>query len=533
MADLIIRGATVYDGRGQPPFTADVEVDGGRITRVGDCSGRTAHRVLDASGLAVAPGFIDMHSHADLTLPGFPAASNSIQQGVTTEVIGNCGFTPAPVSRQHEAELREYLAGWGPKLPWGWSSFGGFLDAIEQTAPAVNTVPLVGHGAVRIAVMGFDDRPPNQEELSTMRALVREALQHGAWGLSSGLVYAPGVYSQSEELIELSREVAAAGALYVSHVRGEADTVPDAVAEAIRIGETAGASVQVSHLKAIGQSNWGKVRSLLDTIEAARKRGVRVHADAYPYLAGCTFLSNLLPPWAHEGGVPALVARLRSDEQRARMRHDLEQGLPGWSNQLAGAGGWSNVMVAQVPSRANRRWEGKTIEAAAREAGQDAFDFYCTLLADENASVTMIIFYMSEGDMLQAVSSPNTVIGSDALGVVDERSRVHPRCYGTFVRFLGTLAREQKLLPLEEAVRKMTALTAQVLGLRDRGMVREGLVADLVVFDPATIGDRATYEEPTLAPSGVELVLVNGEVALEQGHQTSARSGRVLRKGSR
>jgi N-acyl-D-amino-acid deacylase len=531
MADLIIRGGSVYDGSGQPPFRADIAVEAGRITRVGDCSGLRAERVIDARDLGVAPGFFDMHSHADLTLPGFPAASNSIQQGVTTEVIGNCGFTPAPVSADHAAELREYVSGWGPTLPWGWTSFGQFLETLKQARPAVNTVPLVGQGAVRIAVMGFVARPPDADELARMHDLVRQALDDGAWGMSTGLVYAPGVYSQTDEIAELNREVAAHNGLYASHVRGEGDTVLEAVTEAIQIAEQSGTPLQISHLKAIGRANWGKVEQLLALIEAARERGVAAHADCYPYLAGCTFLSNLLPPWAHEGGVPALVGRLRSQEQRLRLRHDLEHGLPGWSNQLEGAGGWSHVMVAQVQSQTNRRWEGMTIEAAARETGKDPFDFYCDLLAEENASVAMIIFFMSEGDMIKAVSSPRTVIGSDSIGVVNERSRVHPRCYGTFVRFLGTLARDQDLMPQERAIRKMSGLTAEILGLKDRGFVQPGLAADLVVFDPGRGADRATYEEPTLPPVGIEMVLVNGEVALENGQQTEARAGRVLRKG--
>jgi N-acyl-D-amino-acid deacylase len=349
--------------------------------------------------------------------------------------------------------------------------------------------------------------------------------------MSSGLVYAPGVYSQTDELIELAREVASIGGLYASHVRGESDGVLESVAEAISIGETAGTRVEISHLKSIGRDNWGKVEALLALIGAARERGVAVQADCYPYIAGSTFLSNLLPPWAHAGGIPALVARLRSDEQRARLRHDLAHGLPGWSNQFKGAAdGWNSIMVAQVRGRANQRWEGKTIAASARETDKDPFDFYCDLLAEENASVAMIAFYMAEQDMERAVASPLTVIGSDSIGVVDERARVHPRSYGTFVRVLGVHVRERGQLSLEQAIHKMSGQTATSLGLADRGFVRPGQVADLVVFDPSTVSDQATYEQPTLSPRGVECVLVNGEVAVEQGHQTDVRAGRVLRR---
>ncbi len=526
MLDLLFRRVQVFDGSGGEPFVADVGVQGERIALVGADGREPAARRIDADGLALAPGFIDMHSHADLTLPAFPQARNSVQQGVTTEVVGNCGFSAAPVVEERAEELRRFVHGLGPYLDWSWRSFGDYLDTLDQRQPANNIVALVGHSALRLAVLGLDNRPARADELERMAGLLRQALAEGAWGMSSGLVYPPSAFAGTDELVALGRVLAERDALYFSHIRGEGETLLEALREAATIGEQAGIRVQVSHLKASGRPAWGSMPAALAQLEAARARGVRLHADAYPYTAGSTYLSQLLPTWAYDGGIEALLGRLRSPDQRQQLRAAMERGDPATIHRQVE---FDRVLLTATVHERNRRWEGKTLASAARAADQDPYDFLFDLLADEQAGTVMIIFLMHEDDVRRALSWPHTAIGSDLLGVFSDSARVHPRAYGTFVRVLGHYARDEGLFPLAEAIRKMTGLPAEILGLRDRGRVQPGLVADLAVFDPARVIDRATYEQPTLAPAGVEFVVVNGQLALDSGRLTGLRAGRTLR----
>jgi len=532
--DVLLRGATVFDGLGAPGHQADVAVHGDQIVAVGpEAEGAlSSPRRIDVGGLALAPGFIDLHSHADHTLPAFPAAPNNISQGVTTELVGLCGFSPAPVSPipERAAQLRELGRGIGPGLDWSWSDFASFLDRLEAARPATNVATLVGHGALRIAAMGMDDRPPSPTELATMRADLGAALAAGAWGMSTGLVYAPGAYAQTDELLALGEVLRAADAMYVSHIRNEADALEAAVDEALTIGEQSGIRTQVSHLKATGRRNRGNVRDAVARIQAARARGVRAHADVYPYTAGSTFLHQLLPPWVKEGGLQAMVARLQVPEQRQRLRHDLEHGLPGWGNQLEAADGWHNVLITSVATPAHRAAEGQRVADLAASAGADPLELTLDLLVADRGATVMVIFSMDESDVRTALQCPVAAIGSDLLGVTSPSARVHPRAYGTFVRVLGWGVREAGLFPLEEAIRKMTGLPAAILGLGDRGRVAPGLVADLVVFDPQRVADAATYAEPTRLAEGVEYVLIGGEVAVDAGHLVRLDAGHVLRR---
>jgi N-acyl-D-amino-acid deacylase len=528
--DLLFRQVQVFDGSGNNPLVADVGVRHGRIELVGSSSGEKAVRRVDGDGLALAPGFIDMHSHADLTLPAFPEARNSIQQGVTTEVVGNCGFSPAPVVAERADELRRYVHGFGPHLDWSWESFGEFLDVLDRRQTAVNVVALVGHSALRLAAMGMEDRAARPDELARMSDLLRQALADGAWGMSSGLVYPPSSFSPTDELIALARVLAERDGIYFSHIRGEGPTLLDSLAEAASIGEATGIRVQVSHLKAAGRAAWGRMPEAVAMLEAARKRGVRLHADAYPYTAGSTYLSQLLPPWSFQGGNAALVGRLRSEEQRARMRAEMERGGKHMAHQAIE---FENVLINAVLHERNKRWEGLSVKQAAATAGADPFEFVFDLLADEQAGTVMVLFTMQEPDVRRSLSWSYTAIGSDQLGVFSDVSRVHPRTYGTFTRVLGHYARDEGLFPLQEAVRKMSGLPASILGLADRGTVEVGKVADLVLFDSTRVGDRSTYEEPTLAPAGVELVTVDGRVVVERGEFTGLRAGRTLRPATR
>ena len=532
--DVLFRGATVYDGTGQPGRRTDVAVAGGRIVSVDDGarSGEAIDRIVDADGLALAPGFIDLHSHADMTLPEFPGAQNSVSQGVTTEVVGNCGFSPAPVSLDPElaAQLRAYVAGIGPDLDWTWLDFASYLQHLDQARPAVNVVPLVGHGTLRIAAMGMEDRAPTVAELAVMEAQLEGALSAGAWGMSSGLVYPPGAYAVTDELVAIGGPLRRRDALYASHIRNEGERLVQAVDEAIEIGGRLGVRTQVSHLKAAGRANHGTIGAAIGRIAAARERGQHVCCDVYPYTAGSTFLSQVLPPWAHAGGVDALVQRLASADQVRRIRAEIESGLPGWGNHARAAGGWHNIMIASVATPALRWAEGRRVAESAASAGMDPLDFVVDLLMRDRCGTVMVLFLMDERDVAEALAYGAAVIGSDQLGVTSDSARVHPRAYGTFTRVLGWGVREARLFSLEEAIHKMTGAAADLLRMRDRGRVATGQIADLVLFDPPVVGDESTYEEPTRQARGVEYVLVNGSFAVDGGTVVERRLGRVLHR---
>lgn len=530
--DVLFRGATVYDGSGGRGVQQDVLVRGERIVALGEeAAGISAKRVVDAGGLALAPGFIDLHSHADHTLPAFPRATNSITQGVTTELVGLCGFSVAPVSPDppRRRQLQELSSGIGPDLDWSWRTFGEYLDYFDRARPAVNVAPLVGHHALRIFGMGIEDRAPTQAELSSMRQALADALAHGAWGMSTGLVYVPGSFANTDELVELGRELQREDALYVSHIRDESDGLVGAVDEAIEVGERLRIRTQVSHLKITARRNAGRIGPAIQHLEAARARGVRAHADVYPYLAGSTFLHQVLPPWIKDGGMDAMVERLRIPEQRQRLRHQIEQDSSTWANHVSAAGGWHNIMIASVHNPARRSDEGRRVADLALEADTDPLDYSLDLLVADRGATTMIVFLMDERDMRQALSWRWSAVGSDQLGVTSPSARVHPRAYGTFARVAGWAVREAGLFPLEEAVRKMTGLAADILGLRDRGRVAPGLMADLVLFDPASVGDAATYDEPTRTARGVEYVMLAGELGVDHGKVVRLDLGRVLR----
>jgi N-acyl-D-amino-acid deacylase len=378
--------------------------------------------------------------------------------------------------------------------------------------------------------MGIDDRPPTAAELATMRTALAEALAQGAWGMSTGLVYVPGAFAKTDELLALGQELQRADAMYFSHIRDEADRLVDAVNEALTIGEQSGIRAQVSHLKITAKRNAGRIGPAIDTLESARARGVRAHADVYPYLAGSTYLHQVVPPWAKIGGLHEMVERLKAPEQRQRIRHDIEADGGGWANQVAAAGGWHNILITSVRNAGRRSAEGRRVAEAATEADADPLDYTLDLLIDDQGASTMVVFHMDERDMRAALSWRWSAVGSDQLGVTSPSARVHPRAYGTFVRVLGWGVRDAQLFPLEEAVRKMTGLAADILGLRDRGRIASGAIADVVVFDPSTVGDTATYEEPTQTARGVEYVMVGGELAVERGEPSRLDLGRVLRR---
>ncbi len=537
MYDLLVRNGKIIDGAGNPWYMGDAAVRRGKIARIARSINDEAKRTLDASGLVVCPGFIDAHSHGDHDTLVYREMENVIHQGITTVMAGQCGSTPAPLSEKSRAQAQRQVDASLPEgysLELTWSTFDEYLKMEEKKGLGANVGHMVGHGAIRAAGMGLDARDPTAAELETMRELTAEAMEAGAYGLSTGLIYPPGIYAKTPEIIELAKVAAMYGGVYDSHIRGEGRTLMKALSEAIEIGEKAGLPVQISHHKIASKSIWGHSVQTLKLFEEARARGVDVTVDQYPYKAGSTGLMTLLPPWVHDGGNEAALERLKDPKLRERMSREIEKGIPGWEN-FAGELGWENVYVTSVKTDANRPVEGMNmVEVKAHRGAPDEFTALYQLLLEEEGSASMIIFYGDEDDVRRIMQSPLHMVGTDAGCCTVEgpfcKGKPHPRHYGTYPRILGTYVREEKTLRLEEAIRKMTSFPAQRFGLLDRGLLRPGMWADLTVFDPATVVERSTYKDPHRFPSGIEYVVVNGKVAIDGGRYTGALAGRTLRK---
>ncbi len=524
--DLVIRGGSVLDGSGAPAVFADVGVRDGRIAAIGDLRSSAAAEEIVAPGMTIAPGFIDVHCHTDVTprlLDSYPdIALAGLRQGVTTEVCGNCGFTAFPtLPEKSEAFTKHTSTLFGSATP-PLATLADYRAHIESMPMASNLAPLVGHGSIRAGVIGFDERPPTDDELRAMTAAAETAFADGAFGLSSGLIYPPGIFGTTDELVALARPGAGQGRLYATHMRNEGDDVIIAIDEALTVGREAGVGVQISHHKVSGRPNWGRSADTLAHIEAARDAGVDVTCDVYPYTAGSTSLSAVLPPWAHGGGGESMLARLQSTDERRRIGRDIETGLPGWEDFVR-PNGWEAVVIATA--RHHTEMEGKSVAELADLEGTSPLDVACDLMVAERGAVLMVIHSMDEADVRRILSAPFTMIGSDG---IPSPGKPHPRLAGTFARVLGYYAREVGLFDLPTAVHKMTGMPAQRFGIPDRGVVREGAVADLVVFDPATVIDGSTYAEPLTRPRGVAAVLVDGKVVIRDGEDTGARPGRML-----
>jgi N-acyl-D-amino-acid deacylase len=526
--DLKIEGATVIDGTGAAGARTDVGVQDDRIVAVGDLSREHAGRSLNASGKVCAPGFIDMHSHSDWRLWENRRAESKIRQGVTTEVVGNCGFSPAPVAPEYLEELRGFALHVPEGMDFSWRTFGDYLDAFDAGGLALNVAHLVGHGTLRIAAMGFARRPPTPGELSTMRKLLESAMDDGAFGMSTGLIYAPGSWADTAEIVAVARSAARHRGFYASHMRGEGATLLQAVTEAITVGREADMPVQISHLKAAGKPNWGKVADALALIDAARAEKLDVLCDAYPYMASSTSLRTLLPDWALEGGAEAMLERLKDSGARSSIRDALTTTR---GESMAMRVGFENIMI--VGTSARRDAEGRRLSEVAAARKVDPVDALFELLLDERGRVGVILFQMHEDDLRKALAHPAVMVGSDGSSLAPTgptaANKPHPRSYGTFPRVLGEYAREQRTITLSQAVHKMTGLPARRLGLRDRGTIRVGARADLVVFDARRVRDVATYDSPHQYPVGIEHVLVNGRFVIKDGEHTGSLPGRVLR----
>ena len=526
--DLLIVNAHIVDGSGSPWYEGSVAVKNGRIADIGRIGSVTAKRTINVKGMVVAPGFIDLHSHSDFTLLADGKAESKIRQGVTTEILGE-HWSAGPVLGPAVPELDAELASYG--LPRTWSTLGEYLSALQKHGMAVNVASYVGSGQVRMDVMGNVNRPPTASELEQMKVLVDQAMREGAIGLSAGLIYPPNSFATTEELIDLAKVAAKYGGIYTSHIRDEADHETEAIREAIEIGERAGLPVHILHIKVAGQQNWGKMTNIVALIQAARDHGLDITTDQYPYIAGMTGLQMTLPPKYLEGTHQQVIDRLRDPKAREEVRRLIETGVPGWENHVQGTGGWHGVMVAAVQNTANKQYEGKRMDEVAHRMGKDPVDALCDLLASEETFPFAIYFAMSEGDVRIAMQQPWVGFGSDGVAVNPEMTfmgRPHPRFYGTFPRVLGAYVREQKVLSLPDAVRKMTSLPAQIVGLTDRGLLRPGMAADITIFDPEKVMDAATFEEPSQYPAGIPYVIVNGVLVIDEGKHSGALPGRVL-----
>jgi len=509
----------------------DVAVRGDRIVNIAtDIGERRAVRVIDASGLAVAPGFIDPHSHTDVELLVNPRAESKIRQGVTTEISGNCGFSPFPLNLASFIERKRLLKE-KYDLNLDWVDVDGFFARLESGGMAVNYATLLGHGTLREYVIGHEDRQSEDREIETMQTLLEKHIRAGVFGLSSGLIYAPGIYAQAEEIIELCRVVARYGGVYSTHMRDEGDYLIEAVEESINVARETGVSLLISHLKLAYRRNWSKIHAVLSRVSEVRAAGMDIMADRYPYTATSTFLSVFFPRWAREGGtITEFLRKTKGTTVEKRLRESIRA-------QEEKIGTWDSILISSVLTENNRHLPGKSILQASREAGKDPYDFIRDLLIEENDQVGMINFSLNEETFKRIMAHPLVVIGSDGWALAPygklSAGKPHPRSYGTFPRMLGRYVRDEKLMSLGNAIEKMTSLTADKFGIPGRGRIAEGYYADLVLFNPDTVIDLSTWEDPHRYPRGIEYVIVNGEVVIDSGEHTGRLPGRVLRYGQR
>lgn len=540
MFDYIIKGGSVIDGSGSAPVRADIAIAQGRIAAVssGDALvAASAGRILDAGGKVVCPGFIDTHSHSDLMVMSNPPPEPKVRQGVTTELLAQDGLSVAPVpagQRELLQRLVSSLLGL-PRVSWTWSSFADYLTALDRAGMPVNAAVLVPHGPIRIAAMGMDARVASDSELATMERLLDEALSAGGIGLSTGMIYPPCSFADDRELTALCRITARHGGIFVIHLRNEGELLIESIKETLAIAEESGVALHISHLKAAGRDAWSKVDEMMSLLSDAVARGTKVTWDQYPYTAGCTVLTATLPPWTMEGGTSALLARLASPAGRQRIKHEwansmrmsaaekTERGLTTWDNRGYTLG-WENIAISSVKSQGNSWCQGLSVADIARRRGRSPEDTIMDLLLEEDADVNMILYHGNEERMRQIMAAPETIACTDGI----YGGKPHPRLYGSYPRILGKYVRDEKVVSMPEAIRKMTSLPARVLGLAGRGLIKPGYAADVVVFNPETVIDRGTYERPEVYPEGIDYVLVNGALAVDGGAYTGARAGRVL-----
>ncbi|WP_283418431.1 D-aminoacylase [Sphingopyxis sp. Geo48] len=526
--DLIIRGGTIYDGSGAPPVTGDVAIKGDRIVAVGTVDG-TAKREVQARGMAVAPGFINMLSWATESLIADPRSESDIRQGVTLEVMGE-GSSMGPYNATMKRQETERQGDIRYKIEW--TSLGDYLGWLEKRGISTNIASFVGAATVRVHELGEDDVDPNPEQLARMKALVRQAMNEGALGVGSSLIYAPGSYAETDELAALMTEAGKCGGMYISHMRSEGDRLEQAVDELIEIARRSGAPAEIYHLKMAGRSNWGKLDAVVKKIEAARAAGLRITTDMYTYTAGATGLDAAMPTWVQAGGLEAWIERLKDPATRARVAAEMQKPGSDWENLYLGAGA-DKMILTGFKNEALKPLTGKTLAEVAAMRGKSPEETAMDLVIEDGSRVGTVYFLMSEDNVRKQVQLPWMSFGSDAASQSTEgvflKSGAHPRTYGNFARLLGRYVRDEKLITLEEAVRRLTTLPATNLGIAERGALKPGYYADVVVFDPAAVADRATFEQPHRYAVGMRDVYVNGVAVLKDGRHSGATPGRAVR----
>ncbi|MDB4866490.1 MAG: hypothetical protein JWR03_823 [Cohnella sp.] len=532
MMDMIIKNGKVVDGSGAPWYRGDIAIKDGKIVSIGKLQHEQAEKVILADGLIVAPGFIDVHSHDDLYVLENRLLDAKVRQGITTTIIGNCGFGLYPVVPERQKLFDEYatsLFGQPENGHMGFASLDDFYHQLERNGAAVNVGSLVAHGVLRIAVMGFENRKPTDDEMDQMKSLLRRELRSGAIGMSLGLIYAPGTYADTDELIKLSKVVAEEGGIITSHMRNESFRLLESIEEMLTIAREADVPLEISHLKATGVPNFGKGKEALHLIAAAKQEGVDVTFDQYPYPAGSTTAIVLMPPWSLEGGVQQLLARIRQEDTRQRIKRDMTNGIEGSTWEMMWEMiGWDNIMICAVETQRNKDCEGNSVQEMAISRNQDPIDFVLDLVDQEDGRIITILFQQDQADLEAIMVHDLQMFGSDGLPLKGKKA--HPRLYGTYPRVLGTYVRDNQLLTLERAIFKMTHLPANRLGLMDRGLLRPGMAADITIFNADKVEDRSTYAIPDTKPEGIEMVIVNGSVVLQHGQFTDQYPGVPLRR---
>jgi len=527
-------GGTVIDGTGKTRTKADLGIQGDRIVRVGRIGKGEATREIRAAGMVVAPGFIDTHSHSDLMALVEPELLPKLMQGITTELLGQDGIGAAPILPEYVNRWRRYLAGLSgdPPLLWDWQSLGEYAERLASVDPGPNLALLAPQGNIRMVVMGLDNIPAESDQIKAMEDQVRKAMEEGAAGISLGLVYMPGIFSRRDELIRLLHVCGRMNGFFVVHIRSGGDRLIESIEEVASMAKEAEIPLHISHFKAAGKRNWPKMEEALEAVDRAHREGLDITFDLYPYTAGSTMFLAILPPWALEGGVEKTLRRLKDPSWRLRIKEQfIAPPLPApegssWDNYVNYAG-WENIIISSVESRKNQSWVGRSVAEIAGQAKKDPAEMAFDILLEEEGRVGMILFSMDEEKMVMGLRHPLGMICTDGL----LGGKPHPRVYGTFPRVLGRYVRERKDMTMEEAIRKMTSLPARRLGLKDRGVLAEGKAADLVIFDPETVMDRATYEDPRQYPVGIHYVIVNGVLSVEKGRFTGKKAGRVLGRG--
>jgi N-acyl-D-amino-acid deacylase len=530
MFDILIRGAIVVDGTGAKPYRADVGIKGKRIEAIGALEGADAAEVLDAGGLHLSPGFIDMHSHSDLALMEDPRGQSKIRQGVTTELVGQCGFSPFPLAPGRPIRPSKFETIYAARVERvDWRDLAGYAARIDRQGCAINVAPLVGHASVREAVMGAEDRAPTPDELAQMRRLVAEAMEQGAFGLSSGLTLVPSSYADTDEIVELCKVAARYGGFYDTHARAWAGWHFKASEEAVEIGRRAGIPVQYAHMAIIDPRYQGQADVMVRIYEEAEAGGLDITYDVYPYVAAGTMLSQFLPGWVQEGGLEPMLARLRDPQTHKRIYEEI---AAGWFRGIPWD--WKTIMIASPGDKGDMSWTGKNVQQLADEWGVDGREAFLRLIDLSEDGVSSVVFNRTESDMQHFLRHRLGMIGSDGNAIAADgwqaRAKVHPRFYGTFPRVLGRYVRDLKVLSIEQAIYKMTGGPARRLGLADRGRIAPGYIADITLFDLQTVADRATFEQPHQYPVGIPYVMVSGVWVIRAGEHTGALPTGVIRR---